>query len=224
MKPFLSVIIPAYNEAKNLPLTLIDVDKKLSEAEYSYEILVVNDGSSDQTSDIVNRFSHIVRNLKLIGGKENHGKGWAVREGMLAANGNYRLFTDAYNSISLDYFEKALPYFKDGANVVIGSRLKPGPRVAFQNFTARVLARLDIRDIRSGFGCFAEEAAIKIFDSARIDRWGFEAEILSLAHSLNYRIKEISVNWTPTPHSVLSLGQYFSMLWNIVRLRRRLKK
>src|SRR3990167_9312131 len=111
MKPYLSVIIPAYNEAKRLPLTLIDIDKKLSEANYSYEIIVVNDGSKDNTAEIVRRFSHLIKNLRLIDNKENHGKGWVVRQGMLEATGDIRLFMDADNSTKVDEITKFLPYF-----------------------------------------------------------------------------------------------------------------
>ncbi|MCX6703060.1 MAG: glycosyltransferase [Candidatus Wolfebacteria bacterium] len=98
MKPYLSVIIPAYNEAKRLPLTLIDIDKHLSKADFSYEIIVVNDGSKDGTAEIVNRFSHLVKNLSLIDNKINHGKGWVVKQGMLESKGNIRLFMDSDNA------------------------------------------------------------------------------------------------------------------------------
>ena len=110
MKPYLSVIIPAYNESKRLPLTLIDIDKKLSEANYSYEIIVVNDGSKDNTAEIVRRFSHLIKNLRLIDNKENHGKGWVVRQGMLEANGKIRLFMDADNSTSVDQFNNMVVF------------------------------------------------------------------------------------------------------------------
>ena len=108
-KPFLSVIIPAYNESKRLPLTLIDVERHLAEAEYSWEIVVVNGGSSDATAEITNRFSHLIPNLRLLDYQENHGKGWAVREGMLQAHGNWRLFMDADNRLP-PYFLQGIKY------------------------------------------------------------------------------------------------------------------
>jgi len=111
MKPYLSVIIPAYNEAKRLPLTLIDINKHLKDADYSYEIIVVDDGSKDATKEVVRRFSHLIKNLRLIDNKENHGKGWVVRQGMLEAKGDIRLFMDADNSTSVDQFNKMIPYF-----------------------------------------------------------------------------------------------------------------
>src|SRR3989344_2949618 len=132
MKPYLSVIIPAYNEAKRLPLTLIDIDKHLSEANFSYEIIVVDNNSKDSTVEIVKRFSHLIKNLKLIECRVP-GKGMAVKLGVLGAKGNIRIFMDADNSTSIDQFSKMLPYFSakggDGYDIVIGSRDVPGAKM-----------------------------------------------------------------------------------------------
>src|SRR5580698_5910254 len=110
-QPYLSIIIPAYNEAERLPKTLFDMDKRLAAASYSYEIFVVNDGSTDNTAAIVKNMVKMVRNLKLIDLKYNTGKGGAVRQGMLLSSGTIRIFTDADNSTSIDQFEKMMPYF-----------------------------------------------------------------------------------------------------------------
>jgi len=125
-QPYLSIIIPAYNEAERIPKTLLDIDKRLEHAEYSYEILVVNDGSSDNTAEIVRSMAKVVRNLKLIDIKDNAGKGGTVRQGMLLAGGKVRLFTDADNSTSIDQFNAMMPFFKEGYDVVIGSRAIAG--------------------------------------------------------------------------------------------------
>ncbi len=231
MRPFLSIIIPAYNEAKRLPLTLIDIDRYLSAAGFSYEILVVSDGSKDETVDIVNRFSHIVKNLGMIDNKENHGKGWVVREGMLKANGNYRLFTDADNSTAIGHFDKMLPYFKEGYGVVIGSRAVRGARLEppqpfykqilgkIGNLIIQILAVPKIWDTQCGFKCFTEEAAMKIFSAAKIDRWGFDAEAIALARLFGYRVKEMPVRWVNDIRSTVGLKAYFSTLWDVVRIR-----
>ena len=121
MKPYLSVVIPTHNEAKRLPLTLIDIDRHLSKAEFSYEIIVVDNNSTDATAEIVNRFSHLIKNLRLIN-YETPGKGGTVKYGMLEAEGEIRIFTDADNSTSIDQFNKMIPYFKQNYGVVIGSR------------------------------------------------------------------------------------------------------
>jgi dolichyl-phosphate beta-glucosyltransferase len=168
-KPFLSVIIPAYNEAKRLPLTLIDVDKHLQEQEYSYEILVVNDGSTDETAEIVNRFVPLIQNLKLIDNAENKGKGAVVRQGMLLAKGTWRVFMDADNSTSVVEFNKMIPYFKNGYEVVIGSRHVKGSKMSPpQPFYKRILGNAGnlmiqalllpgIWDTQCGFKCFSRK-------------------------------------------------------------------
>lgn len=231
MKPFLSVIIPAYNEAKRLPLTLIDVDRHLSQAEYSSEILVVNDGSVDATAEITKRFAHLIKNLKLVNDKENHGKGWAVRRGMLEAKGTWRLFMDADNSTSVDQFNKMLPYLKEGYEVVIGSRdIKGAKLIPPQPFYKRMLGNIGnliiqilvlpgIWDTQCGFKCFSEAAARKIFGLAKINRWGFDVEALALAKRLGFRIKEIPVTWVNDPYSHVKLSGYFSTLYDVVRIR-----
>src|SRR3989338_3527266 len=142
-KPFLSVIIPAHNEASRLPLTLIDIDKHLDEQEYSYEIVVVNDGSTDHTAEIVRRFLPLIANLRLIDNEENKGKGAVVRQGMLESKGLWRLFMDADNSTSIVEFNKMIPYFKSGYDVVIGSRgVKGSRKMPSQPFYKDISGRL----------------------------------------------------------------------------------
>lgn len=230
MKPFLSVIIPAYNEAKRLPLTLVDVDRHLSKVDYSYEVIVVNDGSQDATPDIVQRFSRLVNNLRLIDNKENHGKGWVVRQGMLAAKGNWRLFTDADNSTSIDHFERMLPYLKE-YSVIIGSRDVRGAKLVppqpwyrrllgnFGNIIIQILLLRGFWDTQCGFKCFSEEAAEKIFRIAKVDRWGFDVEALALAKHFGYKIKEIPVTWVNDSRSKVSAKAYLSVLWDVLRVR-----
>ncbi|MEK7568051.1 MAG: dolichyl-phosphate beta-glucosyltransferase [Patescibacteria group bacterium] len=231
MKPYLSVIIPAYNEAKRLPLTLIDVDKHLSRADFSYEIIVVNDGSKDATSEIVKRFSHLIKNLRLIDNKENHGKGWVVRQGMLEAKGNVRIFTDADNSTSIDQFFKMMPHFKEGYDVVIGSRDIEGsrlvpPQPAYKRFAGnignliiQVLLLPGIWDTQCGFKAFSEEAAEKIFKIAKIDRWGFDVEALALAKEFGYKIKEIPVVWVNDLSSHVSASAYLQVLLEVLKIK-----
>ncbi|MDP3947313.1 MAG: glycosyltransferase family 2 protein [bacterium] len=230
-KPFLSVVIPAYNEAKRIPLTLIDVDKHLRAQDFSYEIIVVNDGSRDATAEIVSRFIPLVRNLKLIDNKVNRGKGAVVRQGMQAAKGAIRLFTDADNSTSIDQFNKMLPHFKEGYDVVIGSRDVPGARLEppqrwykrlfgnLGNLFIQTLLLRGIWDTQCGFKAFREEAVEEIFPMLKIDRWGFDIEILSLAKALGYRVKEIPVVWVNDPFSHLKLTGYLQVLWETVKIR-----
>ena len=230
-KPYLSIVIPAYNEAKRLPLTLIDVDKHLSEQEYSYEIIVVNDGSTDATAEIVNRFKPLIENLKLIDNKENRGKGAVVRQGMLAAKGNWRVFMDADNSTNIVEFNKMMPYMDEGYEAIIGSRwVKGAKRSPPQPFHKQILGRLGnlfiqtvvlrgTKDSQCGFKCFSEEAAERIFPLLKIDRWGFDIEALALAKAMGYKIKEMPVFWVNDTRTHVSSRAYLQVLMETMKIR-----
>ena len=231
MKPYLSVIIPAYNEAKRLPLTLIDIDRHLSRLDYPYEIVVVDDGSKDATEEVVRRFSHLIKNLRLINNKENHGKGWVVRQGMLQAKGEIRLFTDADNSTSVDQFSKMIPYLKEGYDIIIGSRdikgaklVPPQPwhkRLAgdIGNLIIQILLLPGMWDTQCGFKAFSEKAALKIFPLMKISRWAFDVEALVLAKKLGYRIKEIPVVWVNDPFSAVKASSYIHFFWEVIKIK-----
>lgn len=237
-KIYLSVIIPAYNEEKRISNTLLDIDKYLSKQDYSYEIIVVSDGSKDKTAAIVNKFSDLIKNLRLIDNKENHGKGWVVRQGILEAKGRYRLFMDADNATTIDHFEKMIPLFKQGFKVIIGSRDKkdaPGAKQAvaqsflkrqlgnFGNILIQLLAVSGIWDTQCGFKAFTDKATNDIFERCLIDRWGFDIEALAIARKLDYKIGIIPVNWVNDPESKVSLKGYlntfrelFKIKWNLI--------
>jgi len=230
-KPFLSVIIPAYNEAKRLPLTLIDIDKHLDEQEYSYEIIVINDGSTDHTAEIVRRFVPLIANLRLIDNEENKGKGSVVRQGMLEAKGMWRLFMDADNSTSIVEFNKMIPYFKSGYDVVIGSRGVKGsrkmPPQPFYRSIAGILGNLVIQlfllrgiwDSQCGFKCFSEDSAKRIFSLIKIGKWGFDAESLAVAKALDYKIKELPVFWANDIRTQVKFKDYLQVLFEIAKVR-----
>ncbi len=230
-QPYLSIIIPAYNEADRIPLTLIDMDKRLSAAPYSYEILVVNDGSKDNTAEVVRSLEKMVKNLKLVDNQENKGKGGVVRQGMLLAKGKIRLFTDADNSTSIDQFNNMLPYFQEGYDVVIcsrpmkGSKLDPAEPIYKQipgklgNLFIQALLLPGIWDTQCGFKAFTEEAAERIFQISRIPGWGFDVEILALAKRMGYRIKEIPVHWVNDLRSHVTAMAYLKVLLETVKIR-----
>ncbi len=239
-KPFLSIIIPAYNESERLPLTLVDIDKRLSNVKYSYEIIVVNDGSTDNTAEIVKSMAEAIKNLKLIDNKANQGKGGVVRQGMLLAKGEYRLFTDADNSTSIDHFEKMIPYLsasngsgKEGEfyDVVIGSRVVRGSKLEpAQPFYRQLLGKLSniiiqivnvpgIWDTQCGFKAFSEKSAEKIFAVAKINGWGFDIEALALARHFGYKIKEIPVHWINDAKSHVKLSAYLKTFVENAKIR-----
>jgi len=222
-KPYLSVIIPAYNEEKNISKTLLAIDQYLQQQPFEYEIIVVSDGSKDKTAEIVNNFERQIRNLKLIDNKENHGKGWVVRQAMLAAQGQVRLFTDADNATTLDHFDKMKPYFEQGADVVIGTRDEKDAKGAKQavpqsflkrqlgnagNILIQIFAVWGVWDTQCGFKAFSEKAAQDIFSHAKIDRWGFDIEALALARKMKYKINIVPVYWINNPDSRVKLKGY----------------
>jgi dolichyl-phosphate beta-glucosyltransferase len=233
-QPYLSIIIPAYNEAERIPPTLIDIDKRLSTVDYSYEIVVVNDGSTDTTASVVKNMAKVVKNLKLIDLKDNSGKGGTVRQGMLLSTGKIRLFTDADNSTSIDQFEKMMPLFKEGADVVIGSRAEKGakldpPEVWYRqivgkgvNLFVQLLVVPGIWDTQCGFKAFTEEAAEKVFTLSSISGWAFDVEILALARRMGYTIKEIPVHWVNDAQSHMKLSGGLRFLSETLTIRWRL--
>ena len=127
---YLSIIIPAYNEEKRIPETLKKIKAYLKDQSYSWEIIVVNDGSKDNTAQVVQGIALQDENIRLIDNKKNNGKGYVVRQGLLEAKGDYRVFMDADNSTSVDHVEKMFPEFKNGYDVVIGSRDIKGAKLA----------------------------------------------------------------------------------------------
>lgn len=231
MPPYLSIVMPAYNEAERIPKTLLDIDKKLHAADFSYEILVVNDGSKDTTADVVKGMTKLVKNLKLIDLEKNVGKGAAVREGMLRATGEIRIFSDADNSTSIDQFEKMIPFFKEGYGVVIGSRAAKGaeldpPEKWYRriigkglNFIVQLFLLPGIWDTQCGFKAFTAESAEKIFAISRIGGWGFDVELLSLAKRMKYRIKEIPVRWVNDERSTVRFSAGPKFLADVAKIR-----
>lgn len=230
-KPYLSIIIPAYNESKRLPLTLIDVDKHLAKIDYTYEILVMNDGSKDNTAEVAQKMSAHIKNLKVVDNPVNRGKGAVVRDGMLIGQGNYRLFMDADNATSIDHFEKMIAHFKAGADVVIGSRAVKGaeldpPEPIYRqipgklgNLLIQLLLLPGIWDTQCGFKAFSERAAEEIFSMMKITGWGFDIESLALAKELGYKIQEIPVHWVNGAGSKVGASAYLKVLLETLKIR-----
>lgn len=206
-RPYLSVVIPAFNEAKRLPLTLIDIDRHLSQKEFSYDITVVVSPSSDNTLEILKRFETIIKNLKVIPLIENQGRGLAVRTGMLSAKGNWRLIMDADNSASVMEFEKMQPYLDEyeiliGSRYISGGQMEPAPPTmqraleVIGNWLIRTFIAKGVRDTGCGFKCFSAATADKLFSAAQSNGWALDAEVLSLALKSGYKVKEIPIFWS----------------------------
>jgi len=173
----------------------------------------------------------IVKNLKLVDNAENKGKGGVVRQGMLLARGQYRVFTDADNSVSIDHFDSMLPHFRTGFDVVICSRAVKGSKLdpaepwfrqipgKVGNLIIQIFVLPGLWDTQCGFKAFTAEAAEKIFQSSRISGWGFDVEVLALAKRLGYRIKEVPVHWVNDTRSHIKASAYLKVLTETLKIR-----
>ncbi len=226
----LSVIIPAYNEAKRISATLLDIDKYLSKQKYSYEILVVSDGSTDGTAKIAKKMQELVKNLKIIDNKKNHGKGYVVKQGILEARGKYRLFMDADNSTTIDHLDKFWPETKKH-DIVIGSIEIKGAKIEetaawyrrwlgkLAKYVIRIIAGLwEIKDSQRGFKLFSEKSVKKLFPKQTLIRWGFDFEILVLAKKFGFKVKEVPVIWKNPPGKV-TLSSYFKTFGELLKIK-----
>lgn len=206
--PKYSLIIPAYNEGARLGATLDRVLSHVAAQGWDAEIIVVNDGSGDNTADLVRARERDNPKLRLLDNPGNHGKGYSVRNGMLNANGQILLFTDADLSAPIEQANKLFSAIESGADVAVGSRwLEPELQAQRQsllrqfygrsfNLVLRVLLGLKLKDTQCGFKAFRRDAASKLFSLQTIEGWGFDAELLFLAHRLGFRIKEVPVIWS----------------------------
>ncbi len=227
-----SVVIPAYNEAPRLPVYLREVLAFFDGRGEPYEVVVVDDGSRDATRERVRELQALYPWLRLIVLPQNRGKGYAVRMGMLNAQGDFRLFADADGATPIVELKRLEPALQAGADIVIGSRVLEDPVVSVQARPHRVwvgrvfnwlVARLGLRgiaDSQCGFKCFRGPVAEDLFRALRTDRFGFDVELLLLAQRHGYRIVEVAVNWADQPGSkvrVLTDGP--RMLWQIFLVR-----
>lgn len=231
-RPELSVVIPAYNEAVRLPPTLVRIVEYLNDRGLSYEILVVDDGSRDETvTAALDGLAPLGARGRLIRQPRNMGKGAAVRAGMLAALGRRVLFTDADLSTPIEEIEKLERALAAGAEVAVGSRaLDPSTIETHQSFgreltgrifnlLVRVFAVRGLRDTQCGFKLFTAEAARAIFRRTRIDRFGFDVEALALAQRQGLIMTEVPVRWANNPDTRVSLVQGAKAFLDPLRVR-----
>ncbi|MCC7164317.1 MAG: glycosyltransferase family 2 protein [Anaerolineae bacterium] len=244
--PLVSVVIPAYNEARRLPQTLQRVSDYLAAQNYPSEILVVDDGSSDNTTDVVETFAAQHPNVRLIR-NDHRGKGYTVRTGMLAAQGHIVLFSDADLSTPIEDLEKLLPWFERGYDIVIGSREGAGANRIHEPIYRHIMGRVfnsivqlltvrGIEDTQCGFKAFRDEVAQDVFsrmllygDNAQQVRGGmvtaFDVEALFIGHKSGYRIREVPVQWrygtetkvNPLKDSFRNFRDVLLVRWNDMR-------
>ena len=236
--PALSIIIPAFNEERRLPKALELIRAYVAERLLLAEIIVVDDGSTDGTVALVEATRKTAPELRLISNGENRGKGFSVRHGMLEARGAIALFTDADLSTPIEEADKLLAALNDmGYDAAIGSRaidrnLIEVHQTAFReqagilfNRLTRLITGLKFSDTQCGFKAFRRERAVTVFQQQRIERFGFDPEILFLANRHGLRVVEIPVRWShdaATKVHVVADGirMFFELLvirWNALR-------
>ncbi|MEK6634755.1 MAG: dolichyl-phosphate beta-glucosyltransferase [Planctomycetota bacterium] len=223
---FLSIIIPAYNEEKRLLPTLSNVCAYLSPKNYPYEIIVVDDGSKDNTLQITQNFAESAKNIIILANGQNKGKGYSVRKGMLSAKGEYIFFTDADLSTPIEEIDKCLPYLINGYDVVIGSRSMPGSNIIVHqpwyrekmgkifNFIVNMVLLRGIIDTQCGFKGFKREVAKTVFSRCKIDGFSFDVEALYLSRKFNFKIKEIPIQWENSALSKVSPIKHSLQMFN----------
>ncbi len=227
----LSVVIPAYNEAERIVGTLKSVNEFLSHQPYDSEIVVVNDGSHDNTSEVVSALSAQLPRMRFIDNKHNQGKGGVVKQGMLAAMGDVRVFMDADNSTKIDEITKFIPYFDQGFDIVVGSRRIKGSNIAVHQpwirdflggvfrFIVHTLVPVGVTDTQCGFKAFTEQATMKIFPKQTIYRWAFDVEILALARRAKLKIQEVPITWINDDQSHVKFSGMVKMLLEVLQTR-----
>ena len=226
---FLSVIIPAYNEEKRITKTLLSVEEYLKRQPYNDEILVVSDGSTDSTIEVVSHLKEQISSLRIIDNKKNHGKGFVVRQGMLAAGGDIRLFMDADNSTNIDQVSKFLPYFQQGYDVLVAKRIVVVKQRWTREFLGwvfrlivRILVPLGVSDSQAGFKAFSKKTTEAVFAKQTIFRWAFDVEILAIAKKMRFKIKETPVVWANDAQSHVKVGGMIKMFFEVLTVRKNL--
>jgi dolichyl-phosphate beta-glucosyltransferase len=213
--PFLSLIIPAHDEEARLPDTLGQVYEFLSRQSYSAEVVVVENGSQDHTFALAQDFASTHPQFKVLQNAQS-GKGRAVRQGMLAAQGEYRFMCDVDLSMPIEEVNRFLPPTLEGYDISIASREAPGAvrynEPYYRHLVGRVynglirtLALPGLQDTQCGFKCFSKRAAEDLFPRQTLTGWSFDVEILFIARIIGYRMVEIPINWYYHPHSKISV-------------------
>jgi len=227
-------VLPAYNESERIASTIEKVLAHANQHDWSAEIIVVNDGSKDDTAQIVREYASQDPMLRLIENPGNRGKGFSVKNGMLHANGEILLFSDADLSSPIAEADKLFAAIRQGADVAIGSRwLKTELQIQRQpfyrqifgrvfNLALRVVLGLKFKDTQCGFKAFRRSAAMQLFPSQQIERWGFDPELLYLAKRYGIQVAEVPVAWShregtrinPLRDGIRMLGEMFVIRWN----------
>jgi len=233
---YLSVVVPAYNEENRLGASLDRIVAYLQDQDYPFEIIVVDDGSRDRTAELAEeKLAHVPHTV--VRNEPNRGKGYSVKRGMLLAQGQYALFSDADLSTPMEEVAKLLTALQSGFDVAIGSRALAESRIeVHQPWLREKMGQLfnvfirwfilgGIRDTQCGFKCFKREVVRPIFERATVERWGFDVELLLIARRLGYRIAEVPVRWINSAETKIRAGtDGLGMVWDAIKSRWRHRK
>ena len=231
--PDLSVVVPAYQEASRIAPSLRDILRYLEAQTWTFELIVVDDGSQDSTADVARAQLANVPEARLIGYRPNRGKGFAVRTGVLASRGRFVIFLDADLSTPADEISQAVATLEAGADLVIGSRRLPRSEVTVQQpryrrLATEVFARTRqaivglqrYSDTQCGFKAMRGEVARALFSRAVINRFMFDVELLYLAERAHLTVQEQPVRWADAPGTKVRLLEgAMSMVRDLVRIR-----
>jgi len=231
-QPCYSIVVPAYNEGQRIAGSLEKILAFVAQQQWEAEVIVVNDGSRDNTAAIVGEFSRGHASVRLLENPGNRGKGYTVRHGMLEAAGDLLLFTDADLSSPIEEARKLFEAIAGGADIAIGSRWlqaelqkerQPLYRQLFGrifNLLLRLILGLRFKDTQCGFKAFTRPAAQAIFARQLINRWGFDPEVLFLAPKLGFRVHEIGVRWSHDERSKINpVTDGFKMFLELLKIR-----
>jgi glycosyltransferase involved in cell wall biosynthesis len=227
-----SIVIPAYNESRRIERTLQEVLAYAAQQRWDAEVIIVNDGSRDNTVEIVGRYAEKNPALRLIENPGNRGKGYSVRNGMLKAGGDVMLFSDADLSAPIGESAKLFEQIQMGADVAVGSRwVKPELQTQKQslhrqafgrvfNLALRLVLGLRFKDTQCGFKAFSRRAVDSIFPQQRIERWGFDPEVIFLAEKKGLKVIEVPVQWAHEPGgSIHPVRDGLRMLLEMLKVR-----
>jgi dolichyl-phosphate beta-glucosyltransferase len=227
---YLSIVIPAYNEQNRLPESLPKVIRFVREVHFPVEVIIVDDGSQDKTAEVVREFQKEAPFISLLS-LGHRGKGNAVREGMLKAQGEYLFLADSDLSMPIEEVKKFLPPALGEYDVAIASREIGGARRFNEplyrhmigrvfNMIVRMVAIRGLSDTQAGFKCFRRQAARTLFSQQTIDGWGFDVEILMIAQMRGMKIVEVPIHWYHNNDSrVRPLYDAYRMLSEVLRVR-----
>ena len=228
-EPALSIVIPAYNEAERLPPSLARVIDYLRRRSGSWEIVVVDDGSTDETAERARAIGGEL--VRVLVNEGNRGKGYSVRRGMLEARGTHRLMTDADLSTPIEELERLEARLADGYDVAIASRALPGANIEVRqpwyrenmgrvfNLIVRVLILPGLYDTQCGFKLFTAAAAQEAFSAARLDGFSFDVEALYVARRRGRRIAEVPVTWRNDAATRVGSMKGFLAFVDLLRIR-----